>query len=231
MFHKESISHDLLTLIYQLQSIEELKYFRLAGGTGLALQIGHRRSFDIDLFTDKPVDREGIQHVISKNFPYAEAGLKTGFGIVFNIHNIKVDLCYDGGKFIRPVIIKENIKMASKEDIAAMKAGAIAERAAKKDFYDIAFLLSEYKLKEFVRFYQERYPFMDKRNIIEAFKKHDKADEDINPVLLKKISWKQVKKKIDESFDEFMKEARTLKEKKIQERIQKAENLIRQKKK
>ena len=230
MFHKESVSHDLLALIYKLQSIEELKDFRLAGGTGLALQIGHRRSVDIDLFTDKPIDRKGLQLIIVKNFPDAKAGRKTGFGLVFNIHNIKVDLCYDGGRFIRPVIIKEDIKMASKEDIAAMKTGAIADRASKKDFYDIAFLLNKYKLKEFIRFYQERYPFMDIRNIIEAFKKHDKADEDINPVLLKNISWKQVKKKIDESFDEFMKEAKTSKEMKIQERIKKAENLIRQKK-
>lgn len=50
--------------------------FRLVGGTSLSLQLGHRFSADIDLFTDAvydSVDFDGIDHFLRGSFPYVSA--------------------------------------------------------------------------------------------------------------------------------------------------------------
>ena len=54
--HYETVSPTLQRILHQLMELESLRDFRLVGGTSLALQRGHRRSIDIDLFTDAYFD-------------------------------------------------------------------------------------------------------------------------------------------------------------------------------
>lgn len=54
MLFKNTIQPGVLELLRKLQSSEILKEFYLAGGTALALHLGHRKSVDLDLFTQKP---------------------------------------------------------------------------------------------------------------------------------------------------------------------------------
>ncbi|HEX5155247.1 MAG TPA: nucleotidyl transferase AbiEii/AbiGii toxin family protein [Parafilimonas sp.] len=70
MLHKESviISSKTFSLIQELQSIPELKEFYLVGGTALALQLGHRNSIDIDLFTQSDFDSEKMAEFLAERF-------------------------------------------------------------------------------------------------------------------------------------------------------------------
>ena len=76
--HKNTVSDNLWASLNKLMKIEELKNFRLVGGTSLSLQIGHRMSVDIDLFTDAPydsIDFDRIDEVICSTFPTVEMGV------------------------------------------------------------------------------------------------------------------------------------------------------------
>jgi hypothetical protein len=56
MLQKQAISPKLLALLIELQKMPQLKEFTLVGGTALALQLGHRVSIDIDLFSQHDFD-------------------------------------------------------------------------------------------------------------------------------------------------------------------------------
>ena len=100
--------------------------------------------------------------------------------------------------------------MAHIEDIAAMKLEAITERATKKDYFDIAELLSKYSVKEMIHFYSEKYPFMSTRNVINIFKDFSRVinldiEKTKEPKTFNNLTWENVKDKVNKAFDEFVK--------------------------
>ena len=67
MLRKETISTELLEVLKSLMEMPILKNHRLVGGTSLALQIGHRISIDIDLFSEKKKQLQCYSDRTSKN--------------------------------------------------------------------------------------------------------------------------------------------------------------------
>jgi len=124
-------------------SLEVLNSFRLVGGTSLSLQIGHRNSVDIDLFTDidyNSVDFKEIDKKLTQQFPYVDIGFegKEGFGKSYFVgqsknESIKLDLFYTD-KFIRNSVNFNNIRLAQIDEIIAMKLEVIGNNGRKKDF-------------------------------------------------------------------------------------------------
>lgn len=66
MLHYETVSPHLLNVLKKIQQLPEVSAFRLVGGTSLSLQMGHRTSVDIDLFTDKSFDIAELQKILDK---------------------------------------------------------------------------------------------------------------------------------------------------------------------
>src|SRR5690606_26794175 len=67
MLHKETVSSEMWKLLQTLIKDEMLKDFNLVGGTALSLQIGHRLSIDIDLFTTKGFDKQKLlKHLVTQ---------------------------------------------------------------------------------------------------------------------------------------------------------------------
>src|SRR5665213_899656 len=104
MLHYETVSPDLLSVLKKIQSFTELKDFRLVGGTALALQIGHRKSVDIDLFTDKAFDIDGLQNKLYQAFNSFEVIWSNKNGFVAAINGIKIDFFDWHIPFIKDVI-------------------------------------------------------------------------------------------------------------------------------
>ena len=121
---KDIILPENLKLFQELQEDELLKNFFLVGGTALALQLGHRLSIDLDFFCGEDFETEAIQNHLSKNYGfYADFITKNtlkGF-----IRDVKVDLITHAYPLIHPLLKHENLRLASLEDIAAMKLNAI----------------------------------------------------------------------------------------------------------
>lgn len=138
MLHHETIDSKTLGLLRKLQQIPAFSNLRLVSGTSLALQIGHRKSIDINLFGNINADNITISKSIDK---IAEVtSLKKSKNInIYLINDIKVDVVNYHYKWLENPIIKDDIVLAGKKDIAAMKLSAITGRGTKKDFIDLFF--------------------------------------------------------------------------------------------
>ena len=148
-----TVSPLLLQALNLLMKTKEFEMFRLVGGTALSLYRGHRQSVDIDLFTDaeySSIDFSSIDSFLKENYPYVDSnktniiGMGKSFYIGENKNNcIKLDVYYTD-KFIHPINLIDNIRLASIEEIIAMKIDVIARRGRKKDFWDIHELMNNY---------------------------------------------------------------------------------------
>lgn len=176
-----------------------LQDFVLVGGTGLALHYGHRISEDIDLFCWDRFDVDFLLMELAGRMKFSTK-LKTPIGAHLFIEGVKTDLVYFPAKPIREVIEKDGIRLLSPEDIAAMKMNVIANRGAKKDFYDIYFLLKEFSLIQLIAFFKEKFKTEEVFGLTRSLTYFADADGQ-NPVILlkeKDLTWEKVKQKIIE---------------------------------
>lgn len=200
--------NDLLrgTLILLINS-KEFDEFRLVGGTALSLQLGHRLSVDIDLFTDADygsIDFERIENFLEANFPYVDKGFGTiiGMGKSYLVgsdkeNTVKLDLYYTTDPFMDPPLINEDIRMATLDEIIAMKVDVIQRIGRKKDFWDIYEVLSKYSIKDMMAVHKRRYKYShDEVLIYSNFINFSEADNDFEPVCLRGNYWEFIKEDI-----------------------------------
>lgn len=180
MLRKEAVSPLLLETLHALMKMKTTNTHRLVDGTALALQLGHRISVDIDLFSDEKNNYDKILEELEEKFRdnFAKGrNVSNAFckGVTVSLHNIKTDILDWNVKFIRPVFKDEHVRMTSKDDIIPMKfntflCAAEFVRYEKKDYVDIANLLKEYSFEAMIKLYIEKYPneFMSSRLMIEV---------------------------------------------------------------
>ena len=179
MIHYNTINEQLRSALNLLMSEEVFRPFRLVGGTALSLQIGHRESIDIDLFTDAPygsVDFDAIDACLNRLFSLVDhsRGLIPGMGKSYFISEnpndpsstVKLDVFYSNDPFMQPVVEDDQIRMASIEEIIAMKIDVVQRGGRKKDFWDIHALLGQYNIPEMIELHQQRYEWTHERTTI-----------------------------------------------------------------
>jgi Nucleotidyl transferase AbiEii toxin, Type IV TA system len=216
MLRKEAISSSLSDALHGLMELKTIGTHRLVGGTALALQIGHRISVDIDLFSDGKNDYEEIQQELFEKFgkrfeKSRDIKSNMGKGVAVFINNIKTDILDWSVRFIRPPFTIDTIRMAHQEDIIPMKFNAFlgpAEyaRYEKKDYIDLACLMQTFSLEKMIALYQEKYPqeSMTSRLLIEGLQLHELADKKAMPKMLTDQTWETTKKQIEISVDQFI---------------------------
>jgi hypothetical protein len=177
-----------------------LSMFNLAGGTALALQIGHRKSIDLDLFTREEFDGAALLKNLENDFQEIEVLTLTKGTLLTSIQQVKVDFLRFNYPVIRPLRIEKALRLLSPEDIAPMKFDAIAGRGKKKDFYDLYFLLDKMSLPEMFDLHREKFNLSTIFHIVKSLTYFEDAEEDDDSVLVgKEITWDQVKKRIVQS--------------------------------
>jgi hypothetical protein len=196
MLHHEIIKPGTLDLIKGIMAIPLPDNFRLVGGTALALQIGHRLSYDIDFFSDTPFASNDILEIIGQHYTIQIIRQNKGSAIV-SIEDIKVDLVSIQGSWLKPPVISEGIIMAGLEDIATMKLLAITNRGRKRDFFDFYFLLKQFTLTQLIHLFQQKFKRHELFMLTQSLVYFEDAENDEEPNLLNdNVSWKQVKEKI-----------------------------------
>ncbi len=206
MLHEEAVSAAILDLTRTLQQRKELSSFILVGGTALALQIGHRKSIDIDLFSTGHFDVTETAGFLEKDLgfhlQYSHKNTLKG-----TINGIFVDLITHDYPLINPPIFEGNIRMASLQDIAAMKVNAISGNGTRiKDFIDVYFLMKKFSFFELVKFFSDKY---EARNTFHAVKSLTYF-EDVDPagwpemILEKKLTFEKIKKVICAGRDRYI---------------------------
>jgi hypothetical protein len=209
MFYKETVEPETLGLLKNLMELEELNQFRLVGGTALSLLFGHRKSIDLDLFTDQPFNREVIINKLSKTFDvFSFKEVKSPRLFFTTINNVKVDFVHTFDRFNHDCDLIDNIRFSSIPEIIALKLNAIAGRGAKKDFWDLHALSEHFSFEQMISFYRERYPQNSDMMIIKSIPYFVEAENDIDPYSFKNISWDQIKEDIIDKFNLYIKNNR-----------------------
>jgi len=199
MLHKDPfiISPLTIELIQQLQALPELEGFNLVGGTALALQLGHRNSIDIDLFSQQEFNASELNDLLAKHFNFTIT-LSRKNVVLAVVNNIKTDFIKHDYPFILPPITEEGISFLSKEDITAMKLHAIIQSGKRmKDFIDIYFLLEHFSMQQMLRLFTQKYTYSNELIALKAVTYFDDIDEAIDPPKLRQpLALKQIKQRI-----------------------------------
>jgi hypothetical protein len=195
MLYYQSIDSTALELLKELMAIPQFNELFLVGGTSLALQIGHRKSIDLELFGKFNTDKREFAWILKK-FDSVKLINETQNIKTYTIENIKVDFINYPYSWIDKIILKDGIRLAGLKDIAAMKLSAITGRGTKKDFIDLYFLLRYFGLNQMLNFYIQKYPDGSKFLVLKSLTYFEDAEVELAPVMLESIDWEEVKSKI-----------------------------------
>jgi len=195
----------------RLEILPLLKFFKsdfyLAGGTGLALQLGHRDSIDFDYFSSKDINTQKLFSTIKEVFKghkILKVQEEKNTLTVFIDNNIKLSFFTYKYKLLVKLINEPNFKIASILDIACMKLAAVVSRATSKDYIDLYFILKEESLKDVLEKLNKKLPELDVNLVLKSlvyFKDINK--EPIKFKNNKNIDWQSIK-------DFFQKEVRDI---------------------
>lgn len=202
MLHYKTIEPATLELLKKLLAVPGFENLRLAGETSLTLQIGHRTSIDLDLFGLLDIEPEEVLDAIRSLGTVTV--LKNSRNIhIFMLNNIKVDIVNYNYPWLTPTNKTDNLRLASLEDICAMKLAAVAGRGTKKDFIDVYFLLRSFALQEMFRFYSLKYadasPFM----VVKSLLYFDDAEKDPEPLMFEPFNWEKLKHELQKQVQSF----------------------------
>jgi len=214
MLRYNTISEPLKTALQTIILAPVFNAFRLVGGTALSLQKGHRVSVDIDLFSDVSygsIDFKAIDRFIEKTFPYSAhfSDLDPAIGKSYSIGKnrnevVKLDVFYTD-KFIQPPLIEDGIRMATPEEIIAMKMDVVQRGGRKKDFWDLHLLLNWFDVNAMLLLHEKRYPYThDKRVILKNLTDFTFAENDFNPICLLGKHWVFIKEDIIEAVEIYI---------------------------
>jgi len=168
----------------------------LAGGTGVALHLGHWRSVDLDFFTAEELPdpmllaqtlrEEGVSFATTQVAPGTLSGVVRGVRVGF--------LEYRYALLTKLLPGPGGIRIAARADLAAMKLTALAQRGGKKDFVDIYALgVRRCSLRQMLRWYQEKYAVRDVAHVLYSLAYFDDADQQRMPRLFWDLRWRTVK--------------------------------------
>ena len=161
MLQTFTVAPGTLALLKHLQTEPVLRSTRLVGGTALSLQIGHRKSDDLDLFSVEPLDGMVVQQVLVDKYGFVPSVIDQNTLVGF-IQGVKIDVIYHPFPWLDNAIEEDGLRIATKKDIAAMKMHAIINSGKRpKDFVDIAFLSMYFSYNDIKRLLLRRYPAYD----------------------------------------------------------------------
>ena len=204
MLHLTTIDTTTYLLLQEIFTTEIIKNnFALAGGTSLALQIGHRKSIDLDIFCTQPFDVKELEIVLTActnfSFNYTGNNSRMLFG---SINNIKCDFVNEPATLLEPFTVADGVKYFSIKDIAAMKLHTICGRGKKKDFFDVYALLQLYNRETLIEWFTQKY---DDRQLFYLWRsilyfEDAENDPDIEGYSPFTKNWKEIKEFIKDRF-------------------------------
>ncbi|MBR5839226.1 MAG: nucleotidyl transferase AbiEii/AbiGii toxin family protein [Victivallales bacterium] len=162
----------------------------------MALQIGHRKSVDLDLFgrvESNQIDLTDDLRSVTESMMLIQESRNIH---IYLLNQVKVDIVNYSYKWLKEPVKEEGLILAAKEDIAAMKIAAVVGRGTKKDFIDLAFLLDYYPLKDILSMYMEKYPEASMFVAMKSLTYFRDAETDAMPDMLVPVSWKACKDKL-----------------------------------
>lgn len=202
MLFFSTVSPNALDLLRVLQDHPAIKNFYLVGGTARTLNCGHRVSIDLDFFTVDEFDTSAVIDSLKKKFSITLLSQAKN-SLTLDISSVKTDFIRHSYPLLHQVYEAEGIRMASVEDIAAMKLNGVMNRGSKKDFFDVFELMNHFTLEQLISFHSRKYDFSAQMILLKSLVYFDDAENEPDPVLIKAVTWPEVKQKINFMVSSF----------------------------
>ena len=205
MLSFQTVLPDTLELLKVLMRLPILSQTRLVGGTALALQYAHRQSVDLDFFGIAPEDTDELTATLKENVKTLTQGNCTKRIKSYLLNSVKVDIVTYDYPWIDDTVIENGIRLASPQDIAAMKVNAAIGRGTKKDFVDIYYLLQHFSFDELMHFYLRKYQDGSEYRALLSMTYFADADPQPMPYMFTDVSWQSMKEYIKTEVDSYNK--------------------------
>lgn len=192
--HLEVIDQQMLELSKRLGFLNKYSFY-LAGGTGLALQMGHRKSYDFDFFTSKEFSSEELSTFIKQQNILTESESRREMTYYCVLEGVKTSLIFYDCLLLFPLILFNSIEIADWRDIVTEKLRTVGDRGQKKDFYDLYLGVQSLGIDSIVGFSHKKFgKTVNYFHLLKGITYFDDAERNPEPFLLdKKISWQEVK--------------------------------------
>jgi len=186
------------TLLKKIVKNMPVKNSYLAGGTAIALQLGHRISYDFDWLTPEIFNPEKVSAELEAIGALKNVSISRG---TFHgtLEDIRVTWLHYPNPLLKPLVESPEspgLKIASLEDLGLMKIVAISSHGAKRDFYDL-YRICKFKLnlKELIKIMPQKYPYSEVNlyHLIKSLTYFEDAEHDPTPDGIENISWPEVK--------------------------------------
>jgi hypothetical protein len=194
--HEEVLAERTRTMFECLGRQTSMSTFYLAGGTAVALHLGHRISEDLDLFTERPWSFETIAPALAVCGPVVvdrqEAGTFVG-----SVGGVRVSLFHYPYVVIEePVPTRFGLPVAGLTDLGCMKLVAVAQRGSRKDFVDLYHLgAAGYSIRELLALLSRKMPGVEFNpvHILRSLAYFEDAEAEPDPVMLVPYEWATVR--------------------------------------
>jgi hypothetical protein len=193
-WHHEVITASTEVAFRSLRDANFVGRFYLAGGTGLALQMGHRLSKDLDFFASDLFDEDVLLQRVQTLAEFALVA-KAPHTLHATIHGTKVSFLGYAYPMLFPTVGFHGVAVADPRDIACMKVSAIASRGTRRDFVDLYISAQRYGLTDLLQFFDRKYAQTryNRVHIMKSLTFFGDAEKDPMPHMLVPLDWSQVK--------------------------------------
>jgi hypothetical protein len=194
--HWETISPAMREVMAEFSRSKIGAHFYLAGGTALALQIGHRKSFDLDFFSST-VDIPSIRQPLTDAFKsFAPQLADSAWGnLVFLAHGVRLGFYNYGYHMVGAYVTADQTRLASITDIGLMNLDALLARSSRKDFHDLFEICQRIALRDLLDYAPQKYPATRdfESQVVRRLAYFDRAEQEEPVPLLKPVPWEEVK--------------------------------------
>lgn len=167
----------------------------LAGGSALALQLGHRKSYDFDFFTSQALLAKDLSAQLARLGTFVVTLLEPPHTLIGEFNEVKFSVFRYTYPMLHPLITYHHVSLASVPDITAMKLTAITGRATKRDYIDLFVIAKHYSLDQMFGWYDQKFGNLGNNLyvLIKALGYLDDAESDDMPQMIVSVSWDDVK--------------------------------------
>jgi hypothetical protein len=180
------------------------KYYYLAGGTALALQVVHPISADLDFFSEIVEVHARTRQTLIQVFSARSAqGIENvDDNLLLLVDGLHGGFFRYGYLLLEPLATVENIHIASLLDIGLMKLDAVIGRGSRKDFYDLYVITWQIPLPDLLHAGERKYPQARdfQRMALEGLLQFDNADRDLQPEMLADLPGENGKRSLVEQI-------------------------------
>jgi hypothetical protein len=193
-WHREVITASTEGALRTLVDANWLDRFYLAGGTGLALQFGHRLSRDLDFFAADLFDEDSLLQRLQALADFSLVA-KSPHTLHAAIQGSKVSFLGYAYPVLFPFAQFLQVSVADPRDIACMKISAIASRGMKRDFVDLYVSAQRFGLTNLLQWFDRKYAQArhNRLHILKSLIFFDDAERDPMPHMLVPLDWDEVK--------------------------------------